>query len=128
MTEPATNKSLRTEVRLMALLTLAALAYRIVLVLLASDRIVWGDEPFYLWLGRNWLTGQGYTFTGYHDVHHTPLYPLLSGIFYLVTGNLQVASNAVYVLFGALLVVPVYTIAYEMYGRRVAILASILAS
>jgi len=62
------------------------------------DRIVWGDEPFYLWLGRNWLTGQGYTFTGYHDVHHSPLFPLLSGILYLVTGNLQVASNIIYVI------------------------------
>ena len=53
--------------------------------LLEPQRIVWGDEPFYLWLGRNWLTGRGYSFTGYSDVHHTPMYPLLSGLFYLLT-------------------------------------------
>jgi len=89
---------------------------------------VWGDEPFYLWLGRNWLTGQGYTFTGYHDVHHTPLLPLLSGLLYLVTGDLETASNLLYIVCGALLAVPVYLIAREMYARRVAVMASILVS
>jgi 4-amino-4-deoxy-L-arabinose transferase-like glycosyltransferase len=83
------------------------------------QRIVWGDEPFYLWLGRNWLTGRGYSFTGYADVHHTPMYPLLSGMFYLLTRNLELASDICYVLFGALLIVPVYILAREMYRREV---------
>jgi 4-amino-4-deoxy-L-arabinose transferase-like glycosyltransferase len=83
------------------------------------QRIVWGDEPFYLWLGRNWLTGQGYSFTGYSDVHHTPVYPLLSGLFYLLTRNLELASDICYVLFGVLLAIPVYVLAKEMYQREV---------
>jgi len=119
--------SIRRELPTIGVLTALSLIYRIALVT-GIDRIVWGDEPFYLWLGRNWLTGKGYTFTGYHDVHHTPLYPLLSGIVYLITGDLQMASNIVYVIFGALLVVPVYLIGYEMYGRRAGIIAAILAS
>jgi len=87
--------------------------------LLEPQRIVWGDEPFYLWLGRNWLTGRGYSFTGYSDVHHTPMYPLLSGLFYLLTHNLELASDICYVLFGVLLVIPVYLLAREIYGREV---------
>ena len=107
------------------------------------QRMVWGDEPFYLWLGRNWLTGQGYSFTGYSDVHHTPMYPLLSGLFYLLTRNLvigeaatasrhllgeanamELASNICYVLFGVLLVIPIYLLTKEMYGRRAAVVSA----
>jgi len=91
-------------------------------------RIVWGDEPFYLWLGRNWMTGQGYSFTGYADIHHTPFYPLLSGLLYLVTRNLELASNLCYVLFGVLLVVPLYAIAKELYGRGAGLAAAALVA
>jgi len=90
-----------------------------VLAVSLPQRIVWGDEPFYLWLGRNWLTGRGYSFTGYSDIHHTPGYPFLSGIFYLITGNLELASDICYVLFGTLLAIPIYGLAKEMYGRAV---------
>jgi 4-amino-4-deoxy-L-arabinose transferase-like glycosyltransferase len=90
-----------------------------VLALAHPQRIVWGDEPFYLWLGRNWLTGRGYSFTGYSDVHHTPMYPLLTGLVYLVTRDLELASDICYVLFGALLAIPVYLLAREMYRREV---------
>ncbi len=102
-------------------LILVVLAVWVALVrvtaLVQPQRIVWGDEPFYLWLGRNWLTGRGYSFTGYSDVHHTPMYPLLSGLFYLVTHNLELASDICYVLFGVLLIIPIYLLAKEMYGR-----------
>jgi 4-amino-4-deoxy-L-arabinose transferase-like glycosyltransferase len=70
-------------------------------------------------LWRNWLTGQGYSFTGYSDVHHTPAYPLLSGAFYLLTRNLELASDICYLLFGVLLLIPVYLLAKEMYRREV---------
>ena len=119
-------------------LTLGALGIWTALVrlvaLLQPQRIVWGDEPFYLWLGRNWLTGQGYSFTGYSDVHHTPMYPLLSGMFYLLTHNLvlssakgmELASDICYVLFGVLLVIPVYLLAKEVYRREVGYISVIL--
>jgi len=97
-----------------------------VVAVLQPQRIVWGDEPFYLWLGRNWLTGQGYSFTGYSDVHHTPMYPLLSGLVYLLTRDLELASNICYVLFGVLLVIPVYLLAKEIYGREVGYVSVVL--
>jgi 4-amino-4-deoxy-L-arabinose transferase-like glycosyltransferase len=100
------------------------------------QRLVWGDEPFYLWLGRNWLSGQGYSFTGYSDVHHTPMYPLLSGLFYLLTHNLvvgqaqgmELASDICYMLFGVLLVFPIYLLTKEMYGRGAAIVSAALVA
>lgn len=97
--------------------------------LLASpERVVWGDEPFYLWIGRNWLTGRGYTFTGYSDVHHTAGYPLLSGLLYLVTGNLELASRLLYVICGALLPLPIYAIAARLYDRRTGLIAALLTA
>jgi 4-amino-4-deoxy-L-arabinose transferase-like glycosyltransferase len=89
---------------------------------------VWGDEPFYLWLGRNWLTGAGYSFTGYSDVHHTPMYPFLSGVFYRLTGNMELASNICYLLFGTLLVIPIFLLARELYGRSVGYVSAALVA
>jgi len=93
------------------------------LLLTLPERVVWGDEPFYLWLGRNWINGRGYSFTGHPDVHHTPLYPLLTGLVSLLTGDSTLASNACYVVFGALLGLPIYGIARRLYGRPTAVIA-----
>ncbi|MBC7224537.1 MAG: hypothetical protein H5T59_09750, partial [Anaerolineae bacterium] len=97
---------------------LLALALRALWVFgVLGDRVVWGDEPFYLWLGRNvWTTGF-YSFTGYWDVHHTPLYPLVSGLGYLLVGDLKRASDLCYLLFGSFLVLPDYALGRELYGR-----------
>jgi 4-amino-4-deoxy-L-arabinose transferase-like glycosyltransferase len=93
-----------------------------------GPRVVWGDEPFYLWIGRNWLTGQGYQFMGFTDVHHPPLYPLLSGLLYLVTRNLEVASNLLYLFFGPLLVLPIAGIGQRLYGPRAGLLSGLLVA
>jgi 4-amino-4-deoxy-L-arabinose transferase-like glycosyltransferase len=126
----ATSVASQRPVRLPEALTVASLGVFVLLVRLAAlmqpQRMVWGDEPFYLWLGRNWLTGQGYSFTGYSDVHHSPMYPLLTGVFYLLTHNMEVASDICYVLFGVLLVLPIYLLAKEMYGRGVGVVSVLL--
>lgn len=107
---------------------LAAVTFALRLFWIWRPRVVWGDEPFYLWLGRNWLTGQGYQFLGFTDVHHPPLYPLLSGLLYLVSGSLEIASNVLYVVFGVLLVLPVYGIGRRLYGVRAGLLAGLLVA
>lgn len=117
-TAPASTRW--TILTILAGVLIAALV-RVILVL--PERVVWGDEPFYLWLGRNWFSGRGYTFTGHPDVHHTPLYPLLTGLVGLLTGDSTLASNACYVIFGALLGLPIYGIARRLYGRPTAIIA-----
>jgi len=108
-----------------AVIALAALALRAALA--SPARVVWGDEPFYLWDGYNLATGRGYTFFGGRpDVYLTPLYPLVIAGLYLVLHNLELASRLCYILFGAALVLPIYALAREMYGRRTAIIAALL--
>jgi len=97
-------------------------------LVLFVNRVVWGDEPFYLWLGRNWFEGRGYSFTGYSDVHHTPGYPFLSAVFYLLVGNLETASDICYVLFGTLLMLPLYGLARRIYNREAGYIALLLAA
>lgn len=101
---------------LLGLIWLLALGLR--LALSQMDRVVWGDEPFYLWLGRNWIEGRGFTFTGHPDVHHGPLYPWLVGLLYAVTHDLALASEIWYAVFGSLLVLPVYALGRDIYDGR----------
>jgi len=125
MDDGSAAKGNSTRIHLLVIVLLA-LAVRLTWAL--QDRVVWGDEPFYLWLGKNWLTGQGYSFTGYPDVHHTPLYPFLTGILYLLIGDLDWASRIWYVIMGTGLVVPVYWIGRRMYGHRAGIVAGFLVA
>jgi len=107
---------------LLLVLVLVSAAIRV--WMLQGDRVVWGDEPFYLWLGRNWITGAGFGFMGHADVHHGPLFPMLSGIVYLTTNDMRIASDILYVVLGAALVWPVYGLGRVIYGKRVAMAAA----
>ncbi|MDH7489218.1 MAG: glycosyltransferase family 39 protein [Anaerolineae bacterium] len=127
MTARVKESSRNREWLWVGLLVALAFLVRLALVLFV-DRVVWGDEPFYLWLGRNWFEGRGYSFTGYSDVHHTPGYPFLSAVFYLITGNLEVASDICYVLFGTALLLPLYGLARRIYSREVGYIALLLAA
>ena len=96
-------------------------------------RIVWGDEPFYLWLGQSLLHGQGYQFFGISGVHFSPLYPLLAGLIARLAAALAgdspqaLASGSVvlYILCGALLVLPIYGIARRTAGRGAGLCAAL---
>ena len=105
---------------------LAAALLRILLLL--RGRVVWGDEPSYLWLGRNWITGRGFTFTGHPDPHHSPLYPIVTGLLFLLTRDLELASDIYYVLFGSLLAVPIFLLARRIYGRTTGLWAALVVS
>lgn len=108
-----------------AVIAVAALALRAALA--NPARVVWGDEPFYLWDGYNLAAGRGYTFfNGRPDIYLTPLYPLVIAGLYLILHNLELASRLCYILFGAALVLPIYGLAKEMYGRRTALIAAVL--
>ncbi len=93
-------------------------------------RTVWGDEPFYLWLGRNWFHGQGYTFAfrDYWDFHHTPGYPFLTAVLTPLAGSMQRASEWTYILFGVLLALAIYGLTRRIYGARSAVAAGLIVA
>jgi hypothetical protein len=93
---------------------------------LALPRVIKWDEAGYLNLGRNLLTGKGFIGWLYPEVHHPPLYPVISGALYLLVRDFELASNLAHALFGGLLLVPVFAIARHIYGLQTAWLATVL--
>lgn len=125
----------------LSLIVLVLLAFGVRLYWGSQPRIVWGDEPFYIWLGQSLLDGQGYRegyqFFGISAVHHSPLLAVLAaGIVRLIPAGLlpgqptdpAIGTVAVYVLAGALLVLPVSAIARRLAGERVALIAGLLTA
>ncbi len=108
------------------ILTLLTLVSRVIYS--GFERTVWGDEPFYLWLGRNWFNGDGYNFafTGHWDYHHTPGYPFITGFLSLFTGNMQRASEWSYIGFSLLLVLIIYALAKRIYDWRSGFAAGVI--
>jgi 4-amino-4-deoxy-L-arabinose transferase-like glycosyltransferase len=123
----------RRRLLLAGLILLAAVTR---LVAAAQPRVVWGDEPFYLWLGRSLLDGAGYQFFGISAVHFAPLYPLaaalvakLAGLFGVSgTHALMVGSNALHVLCGAALVVPLWGIGRRLAGETAGLVAGLITA
>ncbi|MGB9594059.1 MAG: glycosyltransferase family 39 protein, partial [Anaerolineae bacterium] len=116
---------MRKEYVALAAIVLLALAVRLALVLWADRAIRW-DEPDYLTLARNLATGRGFSVAGHPELHYAPLFPLATSLFYRLLGDLKAASDAVYVLAGAALIVPFFALVRRLFGARVALAASVL--
>lgn len=115
-----------------ALLALIVRVYWII-----QPRIVWGDEPFYLWLGRSLLAGEGYQFFGISGVHFAPLFSLLAGavarlVEILIQSDgptaLMIGSGFWYVVCGTLLVFPVYGLATRLSDRAAGLAAAAITA
>ncbi len=96
------------------------------LALLRTDRIVRWDEPDYLILGKHLFTGQGYTVSGRPELHYAPLFPIVTGVLYPLTHDMQLNSSIAYVVFGTLTLLPFYWLARRLFGTRIGWMASVL--
>jgi len=86
----------------------------------ALPRMIKSDESNYLHLGWNLLSGRGYLSCIYPETYYTPLYPIVSGTFYLLVHDFEWASNLAYVLFGSMLQLPLFFLARRIYGLHAA--------
>jgi hypothetical protein len=90
------------------------------------ERVVRWDEPAYLWLARELLSGR-YEIAGYPNLHYPPFLPVL---FAPLVAWLPPAwpGNLWFIVAGALLPVPVFQLARRMLGPRVASLTAVLTA
>jgi 4-amino-4-deoxy-L-arabinose transferase-like glycosyltransferase len=106
----------------LVILILISLVLRTALV--RVDRVVRYDEPDYLILGRNLFSGRGYAVTDRPELHYAPLFPVVTGLLYPLTGDMKLNSDMAYVLFGTLTLLPFYGLAKRLFGTRVAVIAT----
>ena len=78
--------------------------------------------------GKNLFSGAGFSFQGKPETIHAPLFPILIGAAWKLLGNLELAGQAVSVIAGALLVLPVFLLARDLYGRWTGLIAAAFAA
>jgi 4-amino-4-deoxy-L-arabinose transferase-like glycosyltransferase len=120
----AKQEALRRRLMQIGALVVAALVLRAAIV--RVDRIVRWDEPDYLIAGRNLFTGRGYAVTTKPEIHYAPLFPIVTGMLYPLTGDMQLNSDITFVVLGAVTLIPFYWLANRLYDRRVALIAAAL--
>lgn len=111
---------------ILALIVLAALLFR---ALAASTRpLVMLDETAYVRMAENLAAGQGLLdITGLTATHFSPLLPMLSAAAgKLTSGDYIMASYAMVVLFGSLLLIPAWFLARDIAGPRVGLMTAAL--
>ncbi|MHC4712733.1 MAG: ArnT family glycosyltransferase [Planctomycetota bacterium] len=86
------------------------------------------DETYYYILGRNLIAGGRYTLNGLTHTAFPPLYPFLVGIASLFTDGIRAATSSVSAGAGALIVLPVYFLARDIYGNLAARLSALAAA
>lgn len=104
-------------------LTLAAIALRLLLMLGRGDYVAF-DEGWYLLLGRNLWSGDGYTLSGLDHVALSPLFPILAGALDRVVDAAVWAGRIVAALAAGLLVVPCWSIFRRLGGREIAVVGA----
>jgi len=110
-----------------SILTLAAFAIRLLSLhfyhFIGVDGGV--DGVGYAVSGKNLFSGLGYSFQGTPQLVNPPLYPILIGISWLFTHNLEFSGQMVSIITGSLLVIPVFYLAKEMFGRKAGLWSAI---
>ncbi|TET73913.1 MAG: glycosyltransferase family 39 protein [Candidatus Aminicenantes bacterium] len=112
---------------LVGLLTLAALTIRLISLRYYHFVGVDGgvDGVGLAISGKNLFSGMGYSAYGHPQLAHSPFYPILIGISWLFTHNLEFSGQIVSVIAGSLLVIPVFYLARKMYTRETGILCAV---
>jgi len=111
----------RREWRWLAVLTVAAFIVRLLYV--AGEYAVTPDGVYYAWLGDALVSGD---LAGGLSTYWSPLYPLLTGVAGRLVGNLEFGGRLVSAVLGSLLLVPAYLLIRHAFGRRTALLGTVL--
>ncbi len=80
------------------------------------------------WAGRNLFSGNGFTSRGQPETIHSPLYPVLVGLAWKLSGDLEFAGQIVSVIACSLIVAPIFFLGRDMFGGRVALLGALMAA
>ncbi|MCI0718394.1 MAG: glycosyltransferase family 39 protein [Acidobacteria bacterium] len=111
-------------------LAIMALAFILRIAWIVSQTAVIENEGGeYARIAENLLRGNGYVGTqGWPQLTYGPLFPWLIAASTLLTRNSEVAGRCVVLIFGTLLVLPVYLVCLHIHGRRTALIAGFMVA
>jgi len=112
------------------LILIFVLGFVIRLAFTGLPRVARWDESSYLAIARSLLAGNGYIeLSGVVDLQQPPLVTMLAMVGLTLGLPLGwAASGPAHVLLGSLVILPMYGLARELYGRRVGLLAALLGA
>lgn len=114
---------------IITIIGLIILTFIIRIFFLQFQQFITHDGAEYAVLGKNLIAGNGYmSIQGQINLFFSPLYPLFIGIFSLVFKNLELSARLVSLLFGSLLIIPVYFFSRKIYSQKVAVISSLLVA
>jgi len=99
------------EILTLVLLVLAAFLLRYAAI--PPYRVIAADGPSYVSISRQIF--ESFSFTG--STHYPPFYPMLIGLVNLLLHDHEAAGLAVSLFMGSMLLVPVYLLGKELFGR-----------
>jgi len=119
--ERATSKNF---VFLPIFLGISAIFLVVSLLMLWRYYFILPDSTYLLALGKNIVTGKGLTIGGGAHFRYPPAYGAVSGLVYLLIGNLEAAAHIVSLLSGLGAIITVYYYTSNSYNRPTGLIAS----
>jgi 4-amino-4-deoxy-L-arabinose transferase-like glycosyltransferase len=104
------------------LLVPLTLALLLRLPLLIWPEVIYNDSTIYVLAAKGILEGK------WTETVVPPFYPMLIATAQFVTGDFEMAGILISVIFGTLLVIPVFYLGRELYDARVGMIAALLAT
>src|SRR5262245_13693039 len=120
-----------SQLGLLLTILLVALCLRLAwLVFITNGIAINGEGAEYARIAQNLVQGKGYMgiATEGRELMHPPLYPLLIAAISFVTLEFNLAAQLVSLIAGILLLLPLFGIARDLYGYKVAYIATVLAA
>src|SRR3989338_5458016 len=117
-------KNFLTEKRVLIYIFLLALVLRLLMLNLHS--VIETDGTYYVRLAENLFSGSGFiNIENQLQTSLSPFYPIMIGFFNLLFNNGELSARLVSILFGALLVFPIYFIGKRLFSKKTALIASL---
>jgi len=111
------------------LILIFVVALVIRLIFLGFHGVIEEDGVGLASIGKNLISGMGYLgIEGDVALVYSPLYPLLIGLISFIVKNVEISGRLISVLFGSLLIIPVYFIGKKVYDKKVGLIAGLLVS
>jgi len=93
-------------------------------IMLVKYYFIVPDSVYLLGLGKNMVTGHGLTINDGPHFRYPPAYGFISGLLYLLIGNIETAGHIISMLSGALAIFIVYVVTARVYNRTTGLIAA----